>query len=321
MSKKMKKNFPALSVKNLTKVFPVRCEDKKKKTLTAVDNISFDLNKGEILGLLGPNGAGKTTTIQMLLSILKPSEGSIEYFGKNLDSHRSEILQDVAFASTYINLPWRLTVWENLDVYARLYGLSKEQRKQRINRFLDFFKIGDQKHKPMTDLSAGQNTRVMLAKAFLAHPKVVLLDEPTASLDPDIAQEVRKFINMQRSEYEVSILFTSHNMQEVAELCDRVVVLQKGKLIASDTPDDLIAQVSHTNLKLSVGDGMKRTVKVCKAKKLNYQVDDRLIEITVEEKKIANLLNSLAKEGVDYKQISILKPTLEDYFLQVSREK
>lgn len=305
---------PVLSVHQLTKTYS------GKKPFTAVDHISFDLQEGEILGLLGPNGAGKTTTIQMLLSTLKPTSGEITYFGKNFYEHRSEILQQVAFASTYINLPHRLTIRENLDVYGRLYGLSKNERNHRMEKFLKFFGVWNQRDKPMNATSAGQTTRVMLAKAFMAHPRIALLDEPTASLDPDIAHVVRAFVLEQQKEYNVSILFTSHNMAEVAEVCDRVMFLQGGKIVANDTPENLARSVSISKVDLIVGDGLKRTIEYAKKHDLAHEVEARSISLSVDEHKIAQLLAGLAQAGVEYSQISIEKPTLEAYFLQLSKE-
>ncbi len=310
-----KKTNSVLQVKNLSKIFT-----HKKKTTKAVDNISFDLHQGEILGLLGPNGAGKTTTIQMLLNVLRPTSGNISYFGKSLQHHSSDILQYVSFASTYINLPWRMTIFENLDVYGRLYGLNKKQRQTRIDKFLDFFEIRDQKNKKFRDLSAGQRTRVMLVKSFLAYPKVALLDEPTSSLDPDIAQQVKDFILNQRKKYETAILFTSHNMAEVAAVCDRVIFLHKGKIVASDKPRNLVSSVGKIKLKLFVGDGVKRTRQVCKKMKLDIEVQERKVLIKLEENQIADCLNQLASKKVDYQQIDIVKPTLEDYFIKLATQ-
>jgi len=224
-----------LRVKDLTKKFG---------RFTAVDKISFEIRRGEILGLLGPNGAGKTTTIQMLLGTLTPTSGDIEYFGKDFFKHRSETLQQVNYASAYSRLPWRLTAGENLDVYARLYGVKN--RRERIDKLMREFEVSEIKNKTMDGPSAGQSTRVMLCKAFINYPKLILLDEPTASLDPDIASRVRQFLLRQQEEYQVSMLFTSHNMKEGTEVCDRVIFLKTGKIIAEDTPENLAKMVDAT---------------------------------------------------------------------------
>lgn len=272
------------------------------------------------MGLLGPNGAGKSTTISMLLGSLTPTSGSISYFGQDFSTHRADILQHVTFASTYIKLPWRLSVAENLQVYGYLYGLSRQQFLKRMEKFLKFFGVWSERHKTMNELSAGQITRVMLAKAFIPHPKIILLDEPTASLDPDIAHEVREFVKIQQKEYGSSILYTSHNMDEVADVCDRVLFLKQGKIIAADTPDNLARSVSHARMVLTVKDGMKRIERFSTEAGIPVSVAGREVSITIDEQRVAGFLARLAEAGISYSQITIDKPTLEDYFLQMSRE-
>lgn len=309
---------PVLEVKNLRKVFPSRQE--KGKPFIAVDDISFTLGSGEVLGLLGPNGAGKTTTIQMLLSTLTPTSGTISVLGNELQSHRSEVLQHVGFASTYVSLPSHLTIYENLEVHGRIYGLSGKRLHERVEKYLNAFSVWSMREQAIATLSAGQKTRVMLAKAFMTHPKIVLLDEPTAALDPDVAHEVRQFISRQQKEHGVSILFTSHNMSEVTEICDRVMVLQHGKIIADDTPEGLASSVSTSKVYLVVGDGLKRAAACAQSKELPYLIEERWITIEVDENQIAQLLTDLAHAGVSYSQIWIEKPSLEDYFLQISKQ-
>lgn len=302
-----------LAVTNLRKVYPP--EKKGGAAFVAVDDISFELQQGEILGLLGPNGAGKSTTISMLLGVLTPTAGSIYYNQREFSQHRSEILATVTFASTYIRMPWRLTVMENLRVYGLLYGLSNAEFTHRAKKFLQFFGVWNQREKNMSQLSAGQVTRVMLAKAFIPYPAVVLLDEPTASLDPDIAHEVRQFIRKQQQEFETSILYTSHNMDEVADICDRVVFLQQGKVIAVDTPKNLASSVSVARITLTMQDGLKRAERFATEKKLESTVVGRSISIAIDESQVAAFLNQLAQEKITYTQIAITQPTLEDYFL------
>lgn len=302
---------PVLSVRNLRKVYP------SKPPFVAVDDISFDLAQGEILGLLGPNGAGKTTTIQMLLSTLTSTSGSIVYFGKDLNKHRSEVLQSVVFASTYSSLPWNLTIKQNLEVFGRLYGLSSQEIDSRSDSLLERFGILEKKKKMVSQLSSGQITRLMLVKAFLVKPRIVLLDEPTASLDPDVAYEVCKFLLEQRDKEGISILFTSHKMDEVAEVCDRVLFLQKGKIIADDVPEKLAKSASNCKVQLLICDGMKRTMSVADRLKLPYSLELRLIEIQLDESQIAQLLSELAQAGVSYTNVKIVQPTLEDYFLKM----
>lgn len=314
---------PVLTVNNLTKTFINGRRffffGKNQPSYTAVDNLSFSLYPGEILGLLGPNGAGKTTTIQMLLGTLKPTAGTINYFGKDFLHFRSSILKDVSHASAYNKFPGSLTVQENLDIYGRLYSVSHTDRKSRIDKLLDQFGIEDLRHKQANTLSAGQITRVMLVKAFLPFPKIVLLDEPTASLDPDIARETRQYILKQQNEFGVSIILTSHNMKEVAEVCKRVLVLQKGVIIEEDTPEKLARSVALTDIRLRIENGLDRAIRLVEDNHWTYHVDGSMLTVELDECKISDLLSGFAQLGINYSHIEIQKPSLEDYFLHISK--
>lgn len=310
-----------LIVDSLVKIFQQKKLFGFQKEFIAVNGISFSLQEGEILGFLGPNGAGKTTTIQILLSLMTPTSGTITYFGKNFFKHRSEILQHVAFASAYTKLPGRLTIFENLDVYGRLFGLPTELRKAKIKEFLSFFGMWGIREKPAGLLSAGQTTRVMLAKAFLADPRIVLLDEPTASLDPDVAYDVRNFVVQQQKERKISVLFTSHNMAEVEQICDRVLILKNGSIIANNTPEEIASSISKTRVSLMVGkDSLIKSEQLAQEQKLSYTITEHFIEIHIDEKDVAQLLTKLAQNEVVYSQISIDKPTLQDYFLHIAKQ-
>lgn len=298
-----------LQVKNLTKKFG---------KFIAVDNISFSLREGEILGFLGPNGAGKTTTIQMLLGVLTPTSGKINYFGKDLLENREEILENLNFSSAYTNLPWRLTVRENLTFISYLYAIK--DRKARLEKMIQLFRLKDILNLEIHALSAGEKTRVNLAKALLNFPKVLLLDEPTASLDPESAVYIREFLLAERKKFNLSIVFTSHNMPEVEEVCDRVIFINKGKIISDDTPDKLAKTIDLSHVELNVADGLKRTIEFCKSKQLKYKIKGRYIVIDIKEKAIPDLLNGLMAKGVDYSEISIEKPNLEDYFLKIAKQ-
>lgn len=288
------------------------------KTFTAVNEISFKLRKGEILGLLGPNGSGKTTTIQMLLGTLTPTAGSIFYFGKEFAKHRSEVLQSISFASTYTSLPYVLTVWENLNCFGYFYQIK--DIKQKVMPLLERFGIADKKNAPVASLSAGQITRLMLVKAFFTNPLIVLLDEPTASLDPDISMDVCHFLLEQREKTGLSILFTSHKMDEVAELCDRTIFLKDGQIIADDLPEKLAKSISLFELRLTIVDGMKRTIGLAQKQGLSYQMDHRVIKLSLDEKLIPLFLNSLMQLQVSYTSIQIKEPSLEDYFLKIAEK-
>ncbi len=302
-----------LRVEKLKKVYG------KKNPLTAVNEISFGLKQGEILGLLGPNGSGKTTTIQMLLGTLSPTSGSIEYFGKDFFTARTSTLQHVSFASTYASLPFVLTVEENLSCFGRLYGIKNAM--ERAGPLLQRFGIYEKRKEKVASLSAGQVTRLMLVKAFFTSPKIVLLDEPTASLDPDVSRDVCTFLLDERKRGGISILFTSHKMQEVAELCDRVIVLKEGKIIADDLPKNLAKSIKLHRLCLTIVDGMKRTQNLAVERGISYEVDNRFITCMLEEKEIPSFLHQLMELKVSYVNIQIIEPTLEDYFLKIAGNK
>lgn len=295
-----------LEVKNLTKKFG---------NFTAVDNISFSIQEGEILGLLGPNGAGKTTTIQMLLGVMESTDGNITYFGKPFKKDREEILKQINFSSTYISLPWLFTVLEILEVFARLYEVP--DRKKRIQKLLKEFEINHLKNKQFSMLSAGEKTRLLLTKAFLNYPKIILLDEPTASLDPDISVKVREFLKKNTTEYNVSMLFTSHNMSEVEEMCGRVLVLNHGKIIAQDTPENLARNISDCEIELLIEKDAKKAVDFLNRIEIPFEQNRFFFTIPLDEKKIAEFLMLLAQEKIEYEGISIKKPDLEDYFLHI----
>jgi len=284
-----------------------------------VDNISLDLKEGEILGFLGPNGAGKTTTIQMLLGALTPTKGEIVYFGKDLKNNHEEILEQVNFSSTYTDFPIDLTVKENLTYFSYLYNIKN--RKQRIERITEIFRLNDLINQPIRNLSTGQKTRVNLAKALINFPKILLLDEPTALLDPEAAKYIRDFLLNERKEFQVSIILTSHNMAEVEEVCDRVIFIDKGKIIADDTPDNLARSIEVSHVKLFIKDGLKRTVELCQKETISYRIEGRYIIVDLNEQDIPEFLRGLMSQGVYYDEITIDKPTLEDYFLQVIGKK
>jgi ABC-2 type transport system ATP-binding protein len=301
-----------LSVQGLKKIYP------GNPPVSAVNGISFYLHEGEILGLLGPNGSGKTTTIQMLLGTLASSSGTVLYFGKNFAEHRSEILENVTFASTYTSLPWLLTIAENLEVFGRLYGLDKKAGEKAFDPLLERFGILDKKHHRVSSLSAGQVTRLMLVKAFFTSPKIVLLDEPTASLDPNIAQDTCSFLLEQREKKGISILFTSHKMEEVMKICDRAIFLKGGNIIADDTPKNLARSVSSFCVKLVISEGEEEAKAVIQKAGLKYSQDHRLLQVWVEEERIPQLLDAMSKGGVYYTNIKIEEPTLEDFFYQIA---
>lgn len=211
-----------------------------------MSGVSFSLQQGEILGLLGPNGAGKTTTLNMLLGLLTPTSGDIRVFGKDLNTHRYEILSRVNFTSAYLSLPQNLSVWENMNVFAGLYGVKN--KKKKVEELLSLLEIPDTMNKVVGVLSSGQRTRLNLCKALLNDPELLFLDEPTASLDPDIAEKIREILKKIKAERNVTMIYTSHNMREVELVCDRVLFLSKGKVITQGTPSEVIERSKSTSL-------------------------------------------------------------------------
>ncbi|WP_431856275.1 ABC transporter ATP-binding protein [Azospirillum sp.] len=214
--------------------------------VTAVDSVSFTVAAGTVTGLLGGNGAGKTTTISMLLGLLLPTSGTVEVLGADMARHRHAVLPRMNFSSPYVELPHRLTVRENLTVYGHLYGLhGVRARVEELAEALDLTKFLE---RPSGSLSAGQKTRVALAKALLNRPELLLLDEPTASLDPDTADWIRTYLERYRAESGATILLASHNMLEVERLCDDVLMLRQGRIVDHGAPAALIARYGRASL-------------------------------------------------------------------------
>ena len=227
-----------VEVKNLTKNF---------KNELALKNISFNLKYKETLGILGPNGSGKSTTIGILLGLIKASSGDVVIDNININSkHRIKILEKINFASPYTELPKRLSVKQNLEIYARLYNVV--DIKKRLEEIFEYFNLEKLLNKKAGELSSGQKTRVSLAKALLNKPKLLLLDEPTASLDPVTAEFLREFIINYKKKNDISIIFSSHNMTEVERLCDQILFLRQGRILSKGTVVDILNKNKKRNL-------------------------------------------------------------------------
>ena len=219
---------------------------KNYKSKKAVNNISFKINENEIIGLLGPNGCGKTTTIGMILGLLKPTTGKVLINGIEIESHRVNLLNELNFISPYIELPKKLTVRQNLEVYGRLYDVNKHRAK--IEYLCEKLRLYEFIDKLTGELSSGQKNRVSLAKSIINNPKVLLLDEPTASLDPETGDFVRSFLEEYQQENKTSILLASHNMAEVERLCSSVLMMNKGSIIDEGRPEELIKKHGRKNM-------------------------------------------------------------------------
>ena len=228
---------PVIEVDQLTKAF---------RDVTAVNALSLSVRRGEILGLLGPNGAGKTTTLQLILGLTTPTSGTIRVLGLDVRKHRRQILQRSNFSSAYIALPSNLTAWENLNIFDRLYRVPDRRRK--ITELLELFEIPQARNRVTGALSSGQLTRLNLCKAFLNDPEVLFLDEPTASLDPDIGEKVRTTLQQVQEERGVTMIYTSHNMREVELMCDRVIFLSRGNIVAQGSPQEVLHRAQRQSL-------------------------------------------------------------------------
>ena len=228
-----------IKINNLSKEY--------NKTL-AVKNINFEIKKGSIIGLLGPNGCGKTTTIGMILGLIKPSSGSVIISGIDIENekNRTNILEKVNFISPYVELPKKLTVEENLKVYGRLYGVKN--LKEKIPKLMDDLNLIEFRNSKTGELSSGQKNRVSLAKALINEPEILLLDEPTASLDPDIGDYIRTYLENFASRKKTTILLASHNMNEVERLCSEVMMMKKGEIIDKGTCVSLVKKHGRENL-------------------------------------------------------------------------
>ena len=227
-----------IEIKNLTKKF---------KSITAVNNLSFIIEKNNTLGLLGPNGCGKTTSIGMMLGLITPTSGEIIIDGVKLDSKsRIKLLSLMNFASPYIELPKKLTVKQNLEVYARMYGvINKDERIKELIKDLNLSQFLDKK---TGELSSGQKNRVSLAKSLINKPKLLFLDEPTASLDPDVGDFVRQYLEKYKKENELTMLLASHNMKEVERLCNKIIMMKQGSIVDEGTCEELIRKHGRKNL-------------------------------------------------------------------------
>ena len=212
----------------------------------AVQNISFEVNQNEIIGILGPNGCGKTTTIGMILGLLRPTKGKVLINGIEIEKNRVNLLNKLNFISPYIELPKKLTVKQNLEVYGRLYDVK--ELKNKINYLCERLRLNEFINKVTGELSSGQKNRVSLAKSIINDPSVLLLDEPTASLDPETGDFVRSFLEEYQKEKKTSILLASHNMSEVERLCSSVLMMNKGSIIDKGTPKELIKKHGRKNM-------------------------------------------------------------------------
>lgn len=300
-----------LSVSNLKKSYG---------NYLAVNDLTFELKKGEVLGLLGPNGAGKTTTTQILLGLTEPDSGTISYFGKNFFTNKEEILSRINFASAYSELQGKLSVRQNLKIFAGLYGVNNADKK--IAELLKLLEIEQVADTLFWHLSSGQQTRAILAKGLINDPEIILMDEPTASLDPDIVNKIIDLIRDLQKQKQVSILFTSHNMEEVSRLCDKVMIMHKGRIAMTDTPLNLAKQIKKTELIITFDSSKEKVSQFLIKEKLDFSfIRNEIVTISLTEEQIPGLLFDFKDQNIWVQQIDIKKPTMEDVFLSFSKTK
>ena len=307
----MKRNFMlAIETKNLTKEF---------NGLKAVDNISFEVEEGEIFGLLGPNGAGKTTTIKMLATLLNPTKGEAKVWGFNILKQRDEVRNSIGIVFQEPALDNRLTGFENLDFHARLYGLDTQTRKKRIKEVLNLVELQDKANVLVINYSGGMQRRLEIARGLMHYPKVLFLDEPTLGLDPQTRHRIWDYILQLNQKEKITVILTTHFMEEADVLCQRVGIIDFGKIVALDTPQNLKNILGGDVITIEAFPPRK-AFDVLKAfpwvKKISQHNGTINLNVKEGEKKIPLLMEIDQKEaGFEIKSVNLRKPTLEDAFL------
>ena len=299
-----------LIVKNLTKIF---------NRVKAINNISFSVRKGEVVGLLGPNGAGKTTTINILTGTTLPDCGKVSYFNLNFFENKRACLARINYSSAYSKLLHRVSVGENLEVFAHLYQV--ENYKEKMYSLAKYFGIEDLLNIRFLHLSSGQKTRVNLVKALINDPELLLLDEPTASLDPDMSDKTLTLIENIKKTRNISLLYTSHDMREVTRICDRVIFMDHGQIVANDTPLGLTKRLKSAILRLTYDGDDEQLKKLILEKGWGSNFPKKhVVEITGTEKDLPSIIFKISNLGIWITDIEVIKPTLDDVFLQIVRE-
>ena len=304
-----------IEVNNLRKEF----REKRKKVI-AVDDVSFAVKHGEIFGLLGVNGAGKTTTINMITGLLKKDAGEIKILGLDPEKNWEEVKNKMNVSTAYFPLSDILTIRQNLRVYAKIYGIRNVE--QRIDELLELFELKPLQNRRVIALSSGEKTRTALCKGLINKPSVLFLDECTVGLDPDIAEKTRQIIVDYRKEHDATILFTSHYMHEVEELCDRIAFMDKGKIITIATADELKKTIKKQVIKITVKDKAKELKKFLSSEDVEvlFAEDNTLIfEASYEKDKVYKVLNKIFTKGFLLSDLHIKKPTLDDIFIKFAR--
>ena len=300
---------PLVKARGLTKHFDGKL---------AVDHIDFDIRPGEVVGFLGPNGAGKTTTIRMLLNILRPSSGELRIFGETFERRRADILREMNSSSGTLTLPGKLSVIENLRVFGDMYAITSLEK--RIADLIERFNLGTLSDRPLYALSTGQQVRVSLAKAFLNRPRLLLLDEPTASLDPDVADRVRSLLMKAVEEEQTTVFVTSHNMAEVEKMCSRVLFLNEGRIQAEGTPQELARRIRRWIIRIRSRRPLPPLADLKLPPDTRVRDEDEGAVVEIDRDHVGPFLTEIARRGVDLEAVSIKEPTLEDFFVHSARQ-
>lgn len=306
-----------IEVQNLVKTFR-----EKGKIIIAVDGISFSVKKGEIFGLLGPNGAGKSTTINILTGLLEKDSGTIKILGYEPEKNWEYVKNNTNVATAYSWLSDVLSIKQNLRVYAKLYGVKNYE--QKINELLELFELKSIANRKIIRLSSGENTRAVLCKGLINNPKVLFLDECTVGLDPDIADKTRGIIKGYQQKNNCTILFTSHYMYEVEELCDRIAFMSNGKIISIDTSSNLKKLIKKHTVEIAV----KKDIKLLKGfletegVEIIFEKDNSIVfEVTIEKDKMYKVISKIFHKGFMLSNLHVKGPTLDDIFIKIARGK
>jgi ABC-2 type transport system ATP-binding protein len=299
----------AIEVENLTKKF---------NGFTAVDNVSFTITSGEIFGLLGPNGAGKTTTISMLSTLLRPTSGSARVNGFEITKHEDDVRKSIGIVFQDQSLDEELTAYENMDFHGRLYRIPWDVRQQKIVELLRLVELDGKKHDLVKTFSGGMRRRLEIARGLLHEPKVLFLDEPTLGLDPQTRNHLWAYIEQLNKEKGVTIILTTHYMDEADRLCDRVAIIDKGKIIALDTPEKLKEELGGDviTIKAAERDRLYEFLKTV-SWVTHTESHDGFVTLSLQnaDRHVAELARLAATNGIEIESLSIRKPTLEDVFL------
>lgn len=305
----------AIEISNLSKHFD---------ELKAVDNVSFNIKKGEVFGLLGPNGAGKTTVIKMLSTILKPTDGDAKVWGYGIQESPDEVRRVIGIVFQDPAIDDYLTGEENLDFHARMYGMDRKTRSKRINKVLELVSLSNKASTLVKEYSGGMKRRLEIARGLMHYPKVLFLDEPTLGLDAQTRRAIWEYIKNLNEKEDVTVILTTHYMEEADYLCNRIAIMDQGKILAIDTPENLKGKIGGDIVSLRSSDP-KKLEKIFKKDEYvkSTKTHDGSINLYVEkaEKRIPGIIKKANSCGVEVDSVNIHKPTLEDVFLHYTGRK